>query len=62
MQNEINVTIKGKLMPHEKDCKYKKALECPVGIECKHGYDCCPICDPCTCKEKNIKEKMKNER
>lgn len=24
-------------------------MVCPVGIECDHGYDVCPVCDPCTC-------------
>ncbi len=35
---------------HEEDCKYRKAVTCPVGIECEHGYDVCPKCDPCTSK------------
>ena len=38
---------------HKKDCKFRKAATCAVGIECDHGYDVCPICDPCNCGEKN---------
>jgi hypothetical protein len=36
---------------HKKGCKYRTSMECPVGIECEHGFDVCPICDPCTCAE-----------
>jgi hypothetical protein len=36
--------------PHTIDCRYRKALTCAVGIACKHGYDVCPQCDPCTCE------------
>ena len=34
---------------HAEDCQFRRAATCPVGIECEHGYDVCPICDPCTC-------------
>lgn len=34
---------------HVEDCKYRRAVACPVAIECEHGYDVCPRCDPCTC-------------
>lgn len=34
---------------HSKDCKFRLATTCAVGIECEHGRDVCPICDPCTC-------------
>ena len=34
---------------HKDHCKYRKALLSPVGIECEHGYDVCPTCDPCNC-------------
>jgi hypothetical protein len=37
--------------PHEPDCRFRKALLCPVGIECEHSFDVCPTCDPCTCAE-----------
>lgn len=36
---------------HDKGCAFRRALTCAVGIECEHGYDVCPICDPCTCKK-----------
>lgn len=36
-------------MIHKPDCKFLKAATCAVGIECEHGYDVCPKCDPCTC-------------
>lgn len=35
---------------HGPKCAYRLAAAGPVGIECEHGYDTCPICDPCTCK------------
>lgn len=35
---------------HERQCKYRIASVGSVAIECEHGYDVCPICDPCTCK------------
>lgn len=56
--------LKSKMRPdhlgnlHFKECQYYKAAMDVfkaamdvIGIECEHGYDCCPICDPCTCKE-----------
>lgn len=37
---------------HAKDCKFRKAATCGTPIECDHGYDVCPTCDPCTCGTK----------
>ena len=37
---------------HKQDCKFRIATAGSVAIECDHGYDVCPICDPCTCKPK----------
>jgi hypothetical protein len=37
------------LKRHEIGCKFRFSVTCPVAIECEHGYDVCPICDPCTC-------------
>ena len=37
---------------HDSDCKFRRAIQCPVAIECDHGYDVCPVCDPCTCHTK----------
>lgn len=34
---------------HKSSCKYRIAKTASVGIECGHGYDVCPICDPCDC-------------
>lgn len=34
---------------HAEDCKFRKAVECSVAIECDHGHDVCSECDPCTC-------------
>lgn len=34
---------------HAEDCKYRRAVACAVAVECDHGLDVCPICDPCTC-------------
>lgn len=34
---------------HDPDCKFRRAVACPAAIECEHGRDVCPICDPCTC-------------
>lgn len=37
---------------HDKDCKFRRALTCAIGIECEeHGRDVCPVCDPCTCSK-----------
>lgn len=36
---------------HEKLCRFRVALTCAIGFSCKeHGFDVCPVCDPCTCK------------
>ncbi len=37
------------VVAHEPTCRYLKARRGAVGIECKHGFDVCGICDPCTC-------------
>lgn len=34
---------------HAEDCPFRVSMACPVGIECEHGHDVCPECDPCTC-------------
>ena len=34
---------------HSSTCPLFLAANGPVGIECPHGYDVCPMCDPCTC-------------
>lgn len=37
--------------PHDPNCRFYRAVISPVGVECKHGYDVCCECDPCTCQE-----------
>ena len=39
---------------HVKDCKFRAAATCAVGVECEHGRDVCPICDPCTCTDPTL--------
>jgi 8-oxo-dGTP pyrophosphatase MutT (NUDIX family) len=34
---------------HEPNCRWAKALG-SVAIECEHGVDVCPKCDPCECE------------
>lgn len=34
---------------HRDGCPYRRAVTCSTPIECKHGYDVCPTCDPCMC-------------
>jgi hypothetical protein len=36
---------------HHKLCRLVVAARCPVSIECEHGHDVCPICDPCNCSD-----------
>lgn len=36
---------------HRQGCRTRTAATCAVPIECEHGYDVCPRCDPCTCAE-----------
>lgn len=37
---------------HDEACPFLRAATCSVGIECEHGRDVCPQCDPCTCGHK----------
>ena len=39
---------------HDRTCLYARAVRCRVAIECEHGYDVCPTCDPCTCATKKV--------
>lgn len=34
---------------HDPNCRFRKAMVCPVAVECDHGHDVCPQCDRCTC-------------
>ncbi len=38
------------LADHKEGCPYRRSATCSVPIECDHGYDVCPECDPCTCE------------
>jgi len=40
---------------HDENCRLRRAATGSIGIECEHGYDVCPICDPCTCEWVEIK-------
>lgn len=33
---------------HAETCPMRRALG-RAGVECGHGFDVCPTCDPCTC-------------
>lgn len=37
------------LQEHLPKCPYVLASAGVAPVECEHGFDCCPICDPCTC-------------
>jgi hypothetical protein len=34
---------------HAEGCPYRTAATCAVAIACDHGFDVCPVCDPCAC-------------
>jgi hypothetical protein len=36
---------------HKETCRYRVSTQCPVAVACEHGFDVCPICDPCTCND-----------
>ena len=38
---------------HAPNCKFGKAMR-GIAIECEHGYDVCPVCDPCCCEKEII--------
>lgn len=46
---------------HDDDCKFRRAATCPIPIECDHGYDVCPMCDPCTCDTETKAEKVEKK-
>ncbi len=48
-----------KLKPfkHDPRCRLLIAATCAIGIECKHGHDVCPMCDPCECGQKARRRK-----
>lgn len=34
---------------HQRGCPFRVAAAKPVGVQCHHGRDVCPECDPCPC-------------
>jgi hypothetical protein len=38
------------LETHNEKCLFRLST-CGVAVECEHGYDVCPECDPCTCED-----------
>jgi hypothetical protein len=37
------------LAAHKNGCRFRLAATCAIPVECDHGLDVCPTCDPCTC-------------
>lgn len=50
----VNVHFPAMPIQHESGCPELRARTCSGAIECAHGYDCCPICDPCTCGARSL--------
>lgn len=48
-QGQFQVIVR-QIEEHDPDCRLRAAVTCPVGVECRHGYDVCPVCDQCTCE------------
>lgn len=34
---------------HKDNCLFRRAAVLSVELECEHGFQACPICDPCNC-------------
>jgi hypothetical protein len=34
---------------HKPGCRFLRAASLSVELECHHGFQACPICDPCDC-------------
>lgn len=34
---------------HKRTCRYLRAAMLGIEIECEHGFQACPKCDPCDC-------------
>jgi len=41
---------------HLPECAYRLASTGRVPVQCDHGFDCCPECDPCTCAAVRLKD------
>ncbi|TXH49301.1 MAG: NUDIX domain-containing protein [Desulfurellales bacterium] len=42
------IVIAPETVKHALSCNLQRAVG-PCAVECEHGYDVCPKCDPCTC-------------
>jgi hypothetical protein len=42
--------LRSLLWNHARYCRFRVARACAIPVACKHGFDVCPECDPCTCK------------
>ncbi len=34
---------------HKPGCRFLRAASLSVELACEHGFQACPICDPCDC-------------
>lgn len=34
---------------HKDGCRYRRAAMLSIELPCEHGFQACPICDPCDC-------------
>ncbi len=46
------------LVDHVIDCRWRVSATCAIPIECRHGFDVCAVCDPCTCVIPKLKGKV----
>lgn len=37
------------LQQHNPGCRFRVAAGLSFELACEHGFQACPICDPCTC-------------
>lgn len=42
------IVVAPEVVKHTLNCNLQRAVG-PCAVECEHGYDVCPTCDPCTC-------------
>lgn len=41
---------------HDRQCPRYIAMFGAAGVECRHGFDACPECDPCTCRPGGLRD------
>jgi hypothetical protein len=39
---------------HRPGCRYRIAASLSIELACDHGFQACPICDPCPCGVANL--------